>query len=332
MVRIDNVSFCVIARNESFAIERCLKAIAEMPLSNCEVICVDSDSTDNTLDVMKSYNGKIQNFRIIQCSGYVNAAVARNTALRYATKLYVFYVDGDVELCPDFVFEALDRIKSGKADAVTGKLLEIQYSPDYKKEIRRLVRRKFMTKEKKCLMTGGIFLVRMEILAKVGEWDDSLVRNQDLDYTLKISRCGTFIQLPQFLGIHHTQGFHDRSWEHFRKGFPVFYGKLLRKNFDRPKAVIRLLRGERGFATFLLLCFVIVCSLICTIFSCFSLNFTVLVVFLCFLMDFFYSTVVKRQKLNQWLLHNYLIPPIVLFGFFTKSKYRKELTEFTLIA
>ena len=146
---IANVSFIVIARNEAFAVEKCLESIAVMPLKDCEVICVDSDSTDETLEVMKRHVGKIDNLRIIQCSGYLNAAVARNAGIEYATKDYIFFVDGDVELYPEFICEALDRIDSGKADAVTGKLIEIQYSPDYTNEIKRLVRRAHMTEEKK---------------------------------------------------------------------------------------------------------------------------------------------------------------------------------------
>ncbi|MFP4573785.1 MAG: glycosyltransferase family 2 protein, partial [Desulfobacterales bacterium] len=63
---IENISFIVIARNEEFGVNKCLESIATMNPVNCEVICVDSDSSDNTLEVMKSYTGKIDNLRVIQ--------------------------------------------------------------------------------------------------------------------------------------------------------------------------------------------------------------------------------------------------------------------------
>ena len=59
----------------------------------------------------------------------------------------IFFVDGDVELYPEFLSDALAKIQSGEADAVTGKLREIQYTPDYQKELRQSVRRKAIVEE-----------------------------------------------------------------------------------------------------------------------------------------------------------------------------------------
>ncbi|MBN2294584.1 MAG: glycosyltransferase family 2 protein [Pirellulales bacterium] len=326
-----NMSFIIIARNESPVIGKCLDSVAAMTLDNCEVICVDSGSTDDTLEVMKSYVDRIANLRVVQCSGFVNAAVARNAGMRFATKKYIFFVDGDVELYPDFISEALDRIQSGRADAVTGKLREIQYSSDYKDEIRRVVRRKEMTEEKKCLITGGIFIATRKIVDKAGTWDHSFVRLQDFDYTLRISRHGTLIQLPQFVGVHHTQEFHDRSWEHFRKGYPLLRGRLIRKNIDIPSAMFMLIRSDRGLATFLLLCIVLLCGLVMALLTSFTYANVGQLLLACLICDFLYSVVVKRQKLNQWLLHNYLSPPLILFGIFMEIKQQIGPTEIKTI-
>ena len=322
-----DISFIIIARNESVAVGKCLDSVASMSLEECEVICVDSASTDDTQEVMKGYVDRIENLRIVQCSGFVNVAVARNAGMKFATKKYIYFVDGDVELYPDFIAEALDRIQSGKADAVTGKLMEIQYSCDYKNEIRRLVRRKHMTKEKKCLMTGGIFITTREIVDKVGGWDDSFAQVEDFDYTLRISRHGTLIQLPQFIGVHHTQEFHRRSWEHFRKGFPLLRGRLIRKNICSASTVIALVRSDRGLATFLLLGIVLLCGLTMTLLTSFTIANVGLLLVACLLGDFFYSVVMKRQKINQWVLRNYLVPPLIMFGVFVKAQRHKESTE-----
>ena len=328
---IKDVSFIVIARNESFAIEKCLASIASMPLNGCEVICVDSDSTDNTQEVMKGYIGRIDNLRIVHCSGYVNAAVARNAGMRYATKQYIFFVDGDVELYPDFIFEALNRIQSGRADAVTGKLLEIQCTSDYQKEIRRVERRKYMIREKTCIMTGGIFVASRELVERVGEWDSNFWRLQDFDYTLRISQVGTLLQLPQFIGIHHTQEFHDRAWEHFWKGYPLLYGRLLRKNLCVPKFAIMLLRGNRGFTTFLLFGMLIVAALFAAGLSFLPISYVGLMAIICLSIDFAYSTIIKNCKINQWLLHNYLEPPMSLFGTIQRSKQHEGQAKLNVI-
>jgi glycosyltransferase involved in cell wall biosynthesis len=312
---IENVSFVVIARNEAFAVDNCLASIAAMPLENCEVVCVDSDSADGTLDVMKGYAGKIENLTVVQCSGHVNAAVARNVGMRYCTgREYVFFVDGDVELYPEFITEALDRIQSGKADAVTGKLLEIQYSPGYATEIRQLVRRKHMTREERCLMTGGIFLARRRVVESVGDWDDEFVRLQDFDYTLRISRFGLLLQLPLFIGVHHSLEYHDRSWDHFKKGYLLLYGRLLRKNLDKPEFLLFLLRANRGLVTFLMLGLILLVTLTAASLSLLPLSAVACVAVICAILDYVYSSLVKHQKFSQWILHNCLGPPMILCG------------------
>jgi glycosyltransferase involved in cell wall biosynthesis len=330
---IENISFIVIALNEEFAVDKCLNSILSMHLKNCEVIAVDSNSTDNTLEVMKSYGGRIENIRIIQISGYINAAVARNAGLKYATKEKIFFVDGDVELFPEFIDTAMVRIDTGRADAVTGKLLEIQYTADYQKEIRKVARRKHMLQEETCLLTGGIFITTRKIVERVGTWNDNYIRFQDMNYTLRISRIGSILQLPEFIGIHHSQEFHDRSWEHFTKGYTMLYGMLLRENIDRPLFFISLLRANRGLATFILISSLLVLSsFAAAILPSFTFHTLALIAASCVLIDCVYSTIVKHFNIKQWLLHNYLTPIIMIFGFFNKTKCTEKQTKVEIIA
>ncbi len=314
VTEIRDVSFVIIARNEAFAVEKCLRSIASMQFEHREVICVDSDSTDDTLDVMKRYAAKIPGMHIIQCTGYVNAAVARNAGMRYATMPYIFFVDGDVELFPEFVSEALERIQSGKADAVTGKLREIQYSPDYQTELRQLVRRKHMTQEKVCLMTGGIFIASRRIVQAVGDWDERFARFQDFDYTLRLSKCGILLQLPAFMGIHHSQQYRDRSWNHLKTGRLLLYGRLLRKNLRTLKFTALLLRSNRGLLSFLLFGMILLATSIAAILSWVPFSAVGFAALVCVAVDCLYSVIIKRQRFDQWLLHNYLGPPVILWG------------------
>jgi glycosyltransferase involved in cell wall biosynthesis len=244
-----NMSFIVIARNESFAVNRCLASIACMPLDNCEVICVDSASTDNTQEVMKNYVDRIDNMRIIECSGFVNAAVARNAGMELATKEYIYFVDGDIELCPEFIFEAVDRIKKGKANAVTGGLDEIVYADGYDTIISKKSHRRHYLGERKIYDSGGTFVVSREIAHRVGLWDPQMVRCQDFDYFLRISRHGETLAIPSVMGIHHTLSYCQRPWQHFIRGYPMYMGKIVRKNLDQPLRLKGCLRNYRiGFA------------------------------------------------------------------------------------
>ncbi len=88
---IKNISFIVIAKDESFGIEKCLRSLAGMDLNECEVICIDSGSTDDTVNVMKEYTGKIPNYRIIVCAGYCNTSMAMNIGIAKSTMEMIFF-------------------------------------------------------------------------------------------------------------------------------------------------------------------------------------------------------------------------------------------------
>jgi len=312
---IENISFIVIARNESFAIEKCLASIASMPLTECEVICVDSDSADDTLDVMKGYIGKIQNYKIIQCSGYFNAAVGRNAGLRYATKNYIFFVDGDLELYPDFISEALDKIESGKADAATGGVDEIVYSDDYKQIKKAGSYRKYYPRVMEISYSGGTFLVTSKLNETVGDWNKRMDINEDIDFTLRLQRYGKFLALPVTMGTHHTLSYNERPWLHFKKRFRMCFGMLIRKNLDQPKTILLLLKQYRGILAGCIVYLLLLTGIVFTSIQPQSFHYVAFLVLLLVVSDLAWSAVRKKNVLNCFLTH-YLHLPMIVAGIF----------------
>ena len=319
---VENISFIVIARDEAFAVEKCLGSIASMPLRDCEVICVDSDSTDDTVEIMKGYTGKIENLRIFQCSGFVNAAVARNVGMRYAVKKYIYFVDGDVELYPEFICEALDRMKSGKAEAVTGGLDEIVYSDGYEQITKPNSHRRAYPTVRRIYDSGGTFIVLRELLNMVGSWDERMTRNQDFDYTLRINRHGLMLAVPAVMGIHHTLAYGGRSWKHFTKCYPMFSGMLIRKNLDQPRRLKGVLKNYRIGLTWwgLLFCstsLVLLLSMplwpICVSFGTFAL------------MDTLWGVFRKKNVVGRFFAH-YLDPPLIYLGIFMDLGRNRQST------
>ena len=246
---LSNTSLIVIARNESQILGKCLDSIAAMPLVNCEVICVDSASTDSTLEIMRSYRDSIDNLTIIRCSGKVNTAVARNAGKKHATKKYIFFVDGDITLSTDFFYDSLHRMEENEIDAATGNLDEIVYQDGYERIVKPQSHRKFYPKAIRVSDSGGTFIVRRKLVQEVGDWDVRMVRNQDYDYTLRVARHGRMMALPTTMGIHHTLAYGERPWLYFRKGYPMIFGMLIRKNLDRLDLLKGIVQDYRvGFA------------------------------------------------------------------------------------
>ncbi len=285
-----------------------------MPLIGCEVICVDSDSTDGTLDIMKSYACANPIVSVFRCSGYVNSAVARNIGLDRAQKAYICFCDGDTEWESGFVHQALQMMEAGEADAVMGGLREQVYSPSYERVIETRTR-VCVSSRRTNYYCGGNFIVRKAVALSVGRWDERMVRNQDIDYTLRVSRCGHFIGLPVFMGIHHTQDCGERVWGAVWNGRPRFHGAVLRKNLDRPKVVTALVfQKNRGFLpgyAFYALCITAIAAGFITSWpplyvAAAPLGFAVA--------DLAWGVLRGKELLKRFLTH-YCYPLLVLFGF-----------------
>jgi len=112
MNNIKNVSFIVIALNEERAIGKCLDSTADLSMTNCQVICVDSDSKDMTLKIMMSYTDKIDNMEIYKVTGDVNASIARNIGIKAAVKKYILFLDGDTEINGEFIIESIKLMEN----------------------------------------------------------------------------------------------------------------------------------------------------------------------------------------------------------------------------
>jgi glycosyltransferase involved in cell wall biosynthesis len=323
---IQNISFIVVARNEAFGVEKCLQLLVSMPLDDCEIICVDSDSTDDTLEVMKRYATQCATIQVYQCKGYVNSAIARNVGLKHAVKEFCFFVDGDVELNEKFIHMAMEYLLSGRADMVTGQLGEIYYEPDYQNEIRRIEDRYYIREEKRTFFSGGILIARSSIVRKAGNWDERMARNQDIDFTLRLSRHGRFVAIPLSMGTHHTLEYHERTWHFLQKRFPMYFGMLIRKNLDQPKAILSLLKQNRGFVAgfimyLLLLAGILVACVLSGSFYYVAFAFSFMVT-----CDLFWGAIRKKNVFNHFLTHYLYVPMIISGIFFDVNRDRPTTT------
>jgi glycosyltransferase involved in cell wall biosynthesis len=243
----------------------------------------------------------------------MNASVARNVGMQYVTKPYIYFVDGDVELYPEFICKALGRIQEGCANAATGVLNEIVYSDDYKHIKVPLSPRHYFHKEMVISHTGGIFLITRQLAAMIGPWDERLTVNQDTDYTLRINRYGKFIALPITMGIHHTLTYNERSWQHFRRRFPMYFGMTIRKNMNQPKMLLLLMRYNRGYSAGFVVYLLLFLGILASIVLQSSFYYVIIFVLFLVLSDLCWGARRKKNIINHFLVH-YLHVPLILAG------------------
>lgn len=323
---VSKISLIIVAKNEEFGIYKCLNSIQSMPLVDCEVICVDSGSTDKTLEKMMHFKKIIPGMKIFKCTGYNNSAIARNVGLKNSYKNIVFFIDGDIEVDFYFIKKSYNYIKDGYCDVITGQLSEIYYNKEYSKEIKRTKDRFGINKEISVYYSGGCFMANRSVLLKAGLWDERMERNQDIDYTLRLSRFGRSIAIPVSMGIHHTQEFNQRPMHFLKNLFPMFFGMIIRKNIDRPEALIKLMKNNRGYfigTPIHALILLYITSLINnSSYSFFYIYSIVLILSIDVTDSLFFNKNIK----NQILVH-YIYPIIIFTGLFFNCKSKKEYTK-----
>lgn len=111
---VTSLSVCVITKNESRFLEACLRSVQQIA---AEIIIVDSGSTDNTLEIARSFNARI--FTIEWQNDY---AYARNVAISKCSCNWILFLDADEYLeNAGILIKRLQRTKNKK---VGGFLME----------------------------------------------------------------------------------------------------------------------------------------------------------------------------------------------------------------
>ena len=313
----EKISFIVVAKNEVFAIRKCLESLVTLESENYEIICVDSSSCDGTLNVMKLYAKKYNFIKVFQIEGSINAAIARNVGISHASGEILFFVDGDTEINHEFIIKSIGLIISGKADAVTGKLKDIYYSDDYntilyeKDDHHRLNN----IQEKKIFFTGGNFVASRKIVSRIGYFDEAMIRNQDIDYTSRLAHVGTFIAVPEDLGLHHTLKYQKRTLQYLLKGYPMFFGKIIRKNLTHPVSLYCIMKKAREISFGLLIYLIAGMFLLFGLSGFKNLNYVVLVMAIILLIDLFLG-LIKKQNIFLRCIAHYFYPILIIVGMF----------------
>lgn len=87
----NEISLCMIVKNEESNLQRCLDSVKDIV---DEIIVVDTGSEDKTISIAESFGAKVYNFLWRN-----NFSEARNESLKYATKDWILIMDADDEFC-----------------------------------------------------------------------------------------------------------------------------------------------------------------------------------------------------------------------------------------
>lgn len=112
---MNDLCIVIITFNEEFYLSETLNDLLAQTNQNFEVIIVDSNSEDNTVNIANSYASKFQNFKVIEMTER-GPSLGRNTGAEAAKAERLLFLDADTRLKPRFVQKSLDALNKSKVD------------------------------------------------------------------------------------------------------------------------------------------------------------------------------------------------------------------------
>lgn len=111
------ISIIIPVYNVGEYIKECLDSILMQSYTDLQIIVVDDESTDNTIDIVKDYEDKFDNFTLLHQKN-AGVSVARNTAFPYIKGDYTIYIDPDDFLELDMLENMYNKAKARNVDIV----------------------------------------------------------------------------------------------------------------------------------------------------------------------------------------------------------------------
>lgn len=96
-------------------LRKCLDSLVSQSLKECQFICIDDCSTDQSADIVREYAERDERFRLICLPENAGPIKAKNVGLQYAEGEYITMLDADDWYDSDSLELAYNKIKSTAA-------------------------------------------------------------------------------------------------------------------------------------------------------------------------------------------------------------------------
>lgn len=257
------VSVIIPTYKRPIFLKRCIRSVLNQTYSPIEIIVVD-DNNPNTKE-RKETEELMSEFlvnpvvRYIQHERNRNGATARNTGWKNSSGKYITYLDDDDELSETKIqkqVECLEILDDTWGACYSGyKLVKAHGINQISRENRQgdcyldaLMRTMFMG-------SGSNLFLRKRVVDEIGGYDESFIRNQDIEFMVRVLECYKLAHIDEVLLTVYQEGdAPNRTYEqldsyaqHYIKKFKDRIEALHKADKERVIAVISLERCRVAF-------------------------------------------------------------------------------------
>lgn len=206
------VSVVILTYNRAHLVGRAIQSVLDQTYQDFEIVIVDDASTDNTEEVVKSFNdGRLRYIRHKENSG--GAAAPKNTGIKAARGEYIAFLSDDDEWLPHMLEKQTNKFRCVSSDVGVVYSGHASFSTESGKKVaeRMPIERGhvFELMLEKLILGDLTPLVRKECFRRVGVFDTQFLSCEWWDMLIRISKYYKFDFVPEILCkyyIHSEQG------------------------------------------------------------------------------------------------------------------------------
>jgi len=205
------VSIIIVNYNGKHHLEKCLKSLMEIDYKNYEIILVDNNSSDDSIDFVKKLYPSLV---IIQLEKNYGFAEPNNIGAKKAKGELLLFLNNDTIVKPNFITELVKVIKTDSKIAICQSFLlkpngEIDSSGDFVDTLGRAYSSRKKVSEVREILSarGAAMLIRKESFFDLGQFDKHFFASfEDVDMGWRAWLWGYRVVLVPNSVVYHTGG------------------------------------------------------------------------------------------------------------------------------
>lgn len=185
------ISVIIPCYNSKAIVERSIACVLQQTYTDWELLLVDNNSTDNTLEVLKSYQHQYPEKIKVYQEHKKGAPATRNKGLQEAQGAWIQYLDADDEIGAKKLEHQMSLVRNSSYDLVVGAALIKNTTPGKETaEIRPVDTHIWRGLINSNLGITSANIWKTSMLRKVNGWDESMTSSQEYDLVFRLLQHG----------------------------------------------------------------------------------------------------------------------------------------------
>lgn len=192
------VSVIVTCFNKAPYLEDCLNSVLNSTYQNLEIVSFNDASTDNSIDILKEYENKYEQVKVIDSKTNRGVIYARNYSIDKCSGEYILPLDADDMIATTYIEKAVNILESSKKIGVVYcKALSIRNNQTEQFKLDPFDKDLMLFKN----VVFNCALMRKSDFIKVGQYNENMyIGDEDYDLWLSfIERGFDFYRIDEHL-------------------------------------------------------------------------------------------------------------------------------------